>query len=41
VASVHIVAPTSRWTIDEAVRKLAPTLLLCARSLTSSARSID
>jgi IclR family transcriptional regulator, pca regulon regulatory protein len=41
VASVHVVAPTSRWTIDEAVRKLAPTLLLCARSLTSSARSID
>jgi IclR family pca regulon transcriptional regulator len=41
VASVHVVAPTSRWTMDEAVRKLAPTLLLCARSLTSSARSID
>lgn len=41
VASVHLVAPTSRWTLDEAVRKLAPTLLLCARSLTNSARSID
>ncbi|KPU90196.1 IclR family transcriptional regulator [Variovorax paradoxus] len=41
VASVHVVAPTSRWTLDEAVRKLAPTLLLCARSLTSSARSLD
>ena len=41
VASVHIVAPTSRWTLEEAVRKLAPTLLPCARSLTSSARSID
>ena len=41
VAAVHVVAPTSRWTMDEAVRKLAPTLLLCARSLTNSARSID
>ena len=41
VASVHVVAPTSRWTLEEAVRKLAPTLLLCARSLTSSARSLD
>jgi PcaR/PcaU/PobR family beta-ketoadipate pathway transcriptional regulator len=41
VASVHLVAPTSRWTLEEAVRKLAPTLLLCARSLTNSARSID
>jgi DNA-binding IclR family transcriptional regulator len=41
VASVHLVAPTSRWTLEDAVRKLAPTLLLCARSLTNSARSID
>lgn len=41
VASVHIVAPTSRWTINEAVLRLAPSLLLCARSLSSSARSVD
>ncbi|MCY1560833.1 beta-ketoadipate pathway transcriptional regulator, PcaR/PcaU/PobR family [compost metagenome] len=41
VASVHVVAPTSRWTMEEAERKLAPALLLCARSLTSSARSVD
>jgi len=41
VASVHVVAPTSRWTISEALLKLAPSLLLCARSLTNSARSID
>lgn len=40
VAAVHLVAPTSRWTMDDAVRKLAPTLLQCARSLTGSVRGI-
>ena len=40
VGAVHVVAPTSRWTMDEAVRKLAPTLLQCARSLTTSVRGI-
>jgi DNA-binding IclR family transcriptional regulator len=40
VAAVHLVAPTSRWTLEEAERKLAPTLLQCARSLTSSVRGI-
>lgn len=40
IASVHLVAPTSRWTMEDAVRKLAPTLLQCARSLTGSVRGI-
>ncbi|CAN7517443.1 MULTISPECIES: IclR family transcriptional regulator [unclassified Variovorax] len=40
VAAVHVVAPTSRWTMDDAVRKLGPTLLQCARSLTGSVRGI-
>jgi PcaR/PcaU/PobR family beta-ketoadipate pathway transcriptional regulator len=40
VAAVHLVAPTSRWTMEEAVRKMAPTLLQCARSLTTSVRGI-
>ncbi|MFD2980523.1 IclR family transcriptional regulator C-terminal domain-containing protein, partial [Klebsiella pneumoniae] len=33
VAAVHIVAPTSRWTVEEAQARLGPGLLACARSL--------
>ena len=40
VASVHLVAPTGRWALEDVERKLAPPLLQCARSLTSSVRSI-
>ncbi|TAL90640.1 MAG: IclR family transcriptional regulator [Candidimonas sp.] len=41
VAVVHIVAPTSRWTLAEAQTKLAPALLTCARSLSNSVRAMD
>lgn len=41
VAAVHVVAPTSRWTMDEAKQRLAPALLQCARAVSSSARLID
>lgn len=41
VASVHVVAPTGRWTVDEAERRLAPALLQCARVVSGSARRID
>jgi len=40
VAAVHIVAPTSRWTVEEAQARLGPGLLACARSLSNSVRAL-
>lgn len=40
VASVHIVVPTSRWTMHEAQQKLVPSLLACTRALNNSMRAI-
>jgi len=40
VAAVHIVAPTSRWTLDEAFARLGPALLDCARGITNAVRNI-
>jgi DNA-binding IclR family transcriptional regulator len=41
VAAVHIVAPTSRWNLQDAQERLAPALLACARSLNNSIRAMD
>jgi PcaR/PcaU/PobR family beta-ketoadipate pathway transcriptional regulator len=41
IAAVHIVAPTSRWTLADAREKLVPALLTCARSLSNSIRAVD
>lgn len=40
VASVHIVAPTSRWTRDEAERRFAPAVIECARAIRTSIRTL-
>lgn len=40
VASVHIVAPSSRWTPEEADRRLAPAVIECARSISISIRTL-
>jgi IclR family pca regulon transcriptional regulator len=40
VAAVHIVAPTSRWTLNEAEARLGPALVACARSLSNSVRAL-
>ncbi|TSD57007.1 MULTISPECIES: IclR family transcriptional regulator [unclassified Variovorax] len=40
VAAVHIVAPTSRWTREEAESRLGPSLLACARTLSNSVRAL-
>ncbi|WP_020205667.1 MULTISPECIES: IclR family transcriptional regulator [Cupriavidus] len=40
LGAVHVVAPTSRWTREEAERKLAPPLLQCARAVSSSVRAL-
>ncbi|WP_250519009.1 IclR family transcriptional regulator [Caballeronia sp. ATUFL_M1_KS5A] len=36
VASVHIQAPTSRWTLREAQQKLAPMVIECAAAVSSA-----
>ncbi|MCY1378948.1 Pca operon regulatory protein [compost metagenome] len=40
VASVHVVAPTSRWTLEEAERRLAPAVIECARAIRTSIRTL-
>lgn len=40
IACVHLVAPTARWTLQEAKKKLTPPLLHCARGIANAARSI-
>jgi len=39
VAAIHIVAPTSRWTLDKARKHLAPALIACARALSNAVRT--
>ncbi|MGO4153818.1 IclR family transcriptional regulator [Cupriavidus sp. YAF13] len=36
LGAIHLVAPTGRWTREEAERKLGPPLLQCARAVSSS-----
>jgi len=40
VASVHVVAPTSRWTPEDAEKKLGSLVLECARSISNSVRTL-
>ncbi|MGF6692325.1 IclR family pca regulon transcriptional regulator [Metapseudomonas resinovorans] len=40
VASVHVVAPTSRWTLEDAERRLAPAVIECARAIRTSIRTL-
>ncbi|QIB08024.1 IclR family transcriptional regulator [Pseudomonas fluorescens] len=40
VAAVHVVVPNSRWTMEEAERKLAPAVIECARAIRSSIRTL-
>ena len=41
IASVHVAAPTSRWTVQEVTQKLAPLVIECARSISNAARTLD
>jgi len=41
IGAVHVVAPTSRWSVEDAVQNLAPKLLQCARSVTMAMRTAD
>ncbi len=36
VGALHLSPPTSRWTMDDARRKLAPLLIECARAISST-----
>ncbi|WP_210645211.1 IclR family transcriptional regulator C-terminal domain-containing protein [Pseudomonas sp. Tri1] len=40
VAAVHVVVPSSRWTMEEAERKLVPAVIECARAIRSSIRTL-
>jgi IclR family transcriptional regulator, pca regulon regulatory protein len=40
VAAVHVVAPTSRWTQDEAEKRLGPLVLECGRAISMSIRTL-
>lgn len=40
MAAVHVVAPTSRWTFEDAVQRLAPAALQCARAVTNAVRAL-
>lgn len=39
VAAVHVSAPDSRWKLDQAIEKLGPPLMECARAITRAART--
>lgn len=39
VAAVHITTPSSRWTLQDALGKLGPPLVECARAITKAART--
>jgi DNA-binding IclR family transcriptional regulator len=41
VAAVHVVAPTSRWTFEDARQKLAPAVIDCARGISNSIRTLE
>ncbi|WP_374063654.1 IclR family transcriptional regulator [Cupriavidus sp. DF5525] len=40
VGAIHVVAPTGRWSLEEAQARLAPPLLQCARAISSSVRAL-
>lgn len=40
VAAIHVVAPTSRWTPEEALQRLGAPLLQCARAVSGAVRSL-
>lgn len=41
VAAVHVVLPTSRWTLDQARERLAPAVIECARGISASVRALQ
>jgi DNA-binding IclR family transcriptional regulator len=40
VAAIHLVVPTSRWTLEEAEQRLASMVIECARSVSNSIRNL-
>lgn len=40
MGAVHVVAPTSRWTLSELEQRLAPAALECARAISNSVRAL-
>ena len=40
VAAVHVVVPTSRWTLQDAEDKMASSVIQCARAISNSIRTL-
>jgi PcaR/PcaU/PobR family beta-ketoadipate pathway transcriptional regulator len=40
IGAVHVLAPTSRWTLADAEQRLAPAVIECARAVSNSARAL-
>jgi IclR family transcriptional regulator, pca regulon regulatory protein len=40
IGAVHVLAPTSRWTLADAEQRLAPAVIECARAISNSARAL-
>jgi PcaR/PcaU/PobR family beta-ketoadipate pathway transcriptional regulator len=40
IGAVHVLAPTSRWTLAEAEQRLSAAVIECARAVTNSARAL-
>jgi len=41
IAAIHVVAPSGRWDLKSAQKKLAPVLVSTARSLSNAVRGLD
>ena len=41
VAAIHVSAPTSRWQLAEAMQRLGPMVINCARAISNAARALD
>lgn len=40
IAAIHVTAPTSRWTLQDAEQKLAPALIDCAMGISNAVRAL-
>ena len=40
VAAVHVVAPSSRWSMEDAEQKMGAAIIQCARSISNSIRTL-
>lgn len=41
IAAIHVVAPTNRWSAEDAITRLGPELISCARALSNAVRALS